>query len=127
LPGAGEQQGPEDVRVRSEGIPKGAVLHVEDEDALRVAVSKRSANEGFRDGSGDGCRAIDLFRNDTGSSSLEVIAEARRIRPDIKIILTSAYNREMVLSRDAPQSMGFIRKPFQLDEVVQLLRETLVA
>jgi DNA-binding NtrC family response regulator len=61
-----------------------------------------------------------------GTSSKEVFEEAQRIRASIKVVLTSAYDRKTV---DAlfpglriPQ---FIRKPFQLDELVGTLRDAL--
>jgi DNA-binding NarL/FixJ family response regulator len=61
-----------------------------------------------------------------GLSSREVIEEVRRVRPDIKVLLTSAYSREMVTaSLDAPQIKGFIRKPFQLTQLVELLHDTI--
>jgi DNA-binding NarL/FixJ family response regulator len=88
---------------------------------------------------GDGYSALDLFRarknsidvilldmTIPGASSREVILEAGKIRPDIRIVLTSAYSRSMAVpSIDAPQIKGFVRKPFQIDELVQLLRATL--
>jgi PAS domain S-box-containing protein len=118
----------------------GTVLLVEDEDVLRLAVSKMLRKNGFSViEAKDGSAAIDLIcgQNDDigvilldvtlpGRSSREVIQESQRIRPDIKIVLTSAYGREMVVpSLAAPQVTGFIRKPFRLADLVQLLRETL--
>ncbi len=74
---------------------------------------------------GDGNAATDLLRSRKdeidvilldmtlpGMSSHEVIAEAQRIRPDVKVILTTAYSREMAApSFAAPQVKAFIRKP----------------
>ena len=58
-----------------------------------------------------------------GASSPEVFTEAQRIRPEIKIILTTAYGREAAApSFDAPQLKGFIRKPYQFADLMQLLR-----
>ena len=88
---------------------------------------------------GDGSAAVDLLHSEKdridlilldmtlpGTSSREVLREAVRIKPDIRIILTSAYARDMALSDiNAPQVKGFIRKPFQLGEVIQLLWTTL--
>ena len=88
---------------------------------------------------GDGSTAINLLRTRKdeidvilldmtipGSSSREVIAEAGRIRPEIKIILTTAYSREMATpALNAPQLTGFIRKPFLLSDLVQLLRDAI--
>jgi hypothetical protein len=55
-----------------------------------------------------------------------VFTEAQRIRPEIKVILTTAYDREAAGdSFDAPQLKGFIRKPYQFADLVQLLAESL--
>jgi CheY-like chemotaxis protein len=120
----------------------GTVLLVEDEDTLRRSVSNMLRKRGFSVvEAGDGCAAVDLFRSHQdhidvillditipGSSSREVMAEARRIRPDIKVILTSAYSRAMVMpSLGAPRISAFIRKPFPLAELVELLRNTLAS
>jgi PAS domain S-box-containing protein len=120
----------------------GTVLLVEDEDTLRRSVSSMLRKRGFAVvEAGDGCAAVDLFRSHQdhidvillditipGSSSREVMAEARRIRPDIKVILTSAYSRAMVMpSLDAPRISAFIRKPFPLADLVELLRNTLAS
>jgi two-component system, cell cycle sensor histidine kinase and response regulator CckA len=89
----------------------------------------------------DGSTAINLFqaRRDEidvilldmtipGSSSREVIAEATRIRPEMKIVITTAYSRETVTpTLNAPHLTGFIRKPFQLGDLVRLLRDTMAS
>ena len=50
------------------------------------------------------------------------------IRPGTKLILTSAYSSETVTrSLDGQQIRGFIRKPFQLEDLVRLLRDTLAS
>jgi hypothetical protein len=120
--------------------PPRTVLLVEDEDALRLPVAKMLRKNGFavREAN-DGSSAIEIFRSQRshidvilldvtipGATSLDVLEEVRRIRPDIKIILTSAYGPDMVpFPADAPRVTGFIRKPFQLSELLQLLREVL--
>jgi len=63
-----------------------------------------------------------------GASSREVFEEALRIRPNLKVIITSAYDEEMV---DAYYSglrvTHFIRKPFRLDDLVRLFEAALSA
>jgi hypothetical protein len=55
-----------------------------------------------------------------------VVTEAGRLRPDVKVLLTSAYSREMAgQAGGLAQVKGFIRKPFALRDLVELLRETL--
>ena len=86
------------------------LLLVEDEETLRTSVSKMLSRRGFSVvGAGDGSAAVDLLRSHPGkidiilldmtlpgTPSREVIAEAQRTRPAVKIVLTSAYSRETV-------------------------------
>jgi DNA-binding NarL/FixJ family response regulator len=63
-----------------------------------------------------------------GASSLEVIAEAVKVRPDIRVVLASAYSQEMFFSATSvPQIKRFIRKPFQLADLVKTLRSSLAS
>jgi PAS domain S-box-containing protein len=116
------------------------LLFVEDEESLRTSVSKMLSRRGYSVvGAGDGCAAVDLLRSHPraidiilldmtlpGTPSREVIAEAQRTRPAVKVVLTSAYSREMVAqSLEAPIVKGFIRKPFQFTDLLRLLRTTL--
>jgi nitrogen-specific signal transduction histidine kinase/CheY-like chemotaxis protein len=113
------------------------VLVVEDEDPLRQAVFKMLRKRGLEVlEAANGSAAIDVLRASggkidvmlldmtiPGASSHEVVAEAAKARPDIKVILTSAYSQEMLRPPlSASQIRGFIRKPFQLGDLVQTLR-----
>lgn len=87
---------------------------------------------------GDGKAAIDLLNSrmdeigvillDTtvpGTSSREISEEALRLRPDVRVVLTSAYSRETAMALvDGPHVRGYIRKPFLLGDLLQLLRDT---
>lgn len=115
-----------------------AVLIVEDEDALRQAVSKMLRKHGFHvietpDGSAalDALRACAnplhvLFLDITipGASAREVLLEARRLRPELKVIVTSAYPEEMAGSLLQSAIDHFIRKPYQVDHLVRLIDST---
>jgi DNA-binding NtrC family response regulator len=58
-----------------------------------------------------------------GPSSREVVAEAAKVRPDINVILTSAYSRDMIADAiDALQIRDFIRKPYKFGDLLQTLR-----
>jgi nitrogen-specific signal transduction histidine kinase/CheY-like chemotaxis protein len=126
---------------RTSGRP-GTVLLIEDEESLRLAVSKMLRKNGFSIlEAGDGTASIDLLRSHqgtidlilldatiSGASSREVIAEVQRIRPDMKIILMSAYSNAMAMpSPNAPQIKAFIRKPFQVADLVQVLTDTMAS
>jgi PAS domain S-box-containing protein len=118
----------------------GTVLVVEDEDYLREAIVKMLRKSGFGVfETADGTSAIDLLRAgggkidvillDTtipGAASHEVVAEAANARPNIRVILTSAYSQEMIAGpMSPPQIRSFIRKPFQLGDLLQTLRSSL--
>jgi PAS domain S-box-containing protein len=128
-----------ELAVETNGAPA-TLLFVEDEETLRTSVSKMLSRRGYSVvGAGDGSAAVDLLRSHPrdidiilldmtlpGTPSREVIAAAQRMRPAVKIVLTSAYSREMVAqSLDAPIVKGFIRKPFQFADLLRLLRTTL--
>jgi len=53
-------------------------------------------------------------------------AEAAQVRPDIRVILTSAYSPEMIKgTMSAPPIRNSIRKPFQLEDLVKMLENVL--
>jgi DNA-binding NtrC family response regulator len=61
-----------------------------------------------------------------GASSHEVVAEAANAKPNIRVILTSAYSQEaMAGAMSPPQVRSFIRKPFQFGDLLNTLRSSL--
>src|SRR5262249_31017302 len=90
---------------------------------------------------GDGFSAISLLRANVGkidlilldltipgASSREVVAEAAQFRPDIRVILTSAYSQELTKGTlSAPQALSFVRKPVQRGDLVKTLENALSA
>ena len=70
--------------------------------------------------------AILLDMTIPGASSREVVAEAVNAKPNIKVILTSAYSQETIDgATNPPQVHSFIRKPFRLRDLLQTLRSSL--
>ena len=120
----------------------GTVLVVEDEGLLRLTVSKMLRKKGLGVIEAfDGFSALELIHAHKdeidvmlldvtlpGMSGREVFEQALRLRPDLKIILTSAYSRETVDASFAGLRVeSFVRKPFQLAELLQLLRGALLS
>jgi two-component system, cell cycle sensor histidine kinase and response regulator CckA len=118
------------------------ILVVEDEELLRLSVAKALRKRGFFVAeASDGSAAMDVIRANTedinlvlldftlpGLSSREVFEETRRIRPDVKVVLTSAYGKETVEGSFAGlQVAHFIRKPFQLEALMSVLKEVLAS
>jgi len=115
------------------------VLLVEDEQALRTAVSQALEKRGLRvvtasDGPDAldklGTQEVDLVLLDItlpGKSGLEVLVEMWRIRPNLPVVLTSAHELDYSSSaiREGNARPKFIRKPYRLSELLKLLREEL--
>jgi PAS domain S-box-containing protein len=115
------------------------VLVVEDEHPLRLAVTKMLDKAGFKViHVANGSEAIELLHGTgeidailldmtiPGAPSQEVLAEAAQVRPNIRIILTSAYSEETARTvLNGPQVGGFVRKPFQFGHLVRTLRSVL--
>jgi CheY-like chemotaxis protein len=115
------------------------VLVVDVEDSLRQAVAKMLTRMGFHVlQAADGATAVNLLTNrvEIGAMLLdmtlpgppihEIIAVAAELRPDIKVIMTSAFSEEMVrATATAPQIRGFVRKPFRFEDLLKTLRSSL--
>ncbi|MGA7234976.1 MAG: response regulator [Bryobacteraceae bacterium] len=114
----------------------GSVLFVDDEDGLRLAVSNLLRRKGFHVMEAPcGSVAIEMFRKNRdsidailldltlpGMSCRKVIVESARVRPDAKIVLTSAYGRERAEAElEMPQVKAFIQKPYKIEELVRVL------
>lgn len=121
------------------GSVHGTVLVVEDEDALRLAVSKMLSKRGYSVvEASDGCAAVDLFRANEREIDVvlldltmprmngrEVLEELRRTRPDVKVIITSAYSQDTAMKAiGGQQPWLYLRKPYQLSELVVALRNS---
>ena len=130
LPSAGESSPPS----------VATILVVEDDDSLRVALAQILRRRGFETlDAANGSDAINLLRANSlqidlmlldmtipGPSSHDVAAVAAEARPGLKLVLTSAYDEKLVRSTvGATQTCSFVRKPFQIEELVHTLRKAL--
>lgn len=119
------------------GSITGTVLVVEDEEELRLAVSKMLRKERFTViEASDGTAGASLFLAKEpeidvvlldltlpGMSGQDVLEELQRIRPDVKVVLTSAYSRDTAFSSIGEQHLwSYIRKPYRFGEVLSVLR-----
>ena len=111
------------------------VLFVEDEDPLRVATATALQRKGFSVlSAADGPTAVETFRvraDDIGVvvldwtlpglSGQEVFRRIRAFKPEIRVIITSAYDPEIanaILSSEP--GVRFLHKPYRFSD---LLRE----
>jgi two-component system cell cycle sensor histidine kinase/response regulator CckA len=116
------------------------VLIVEDEEGLRQAVTKILRRKGLSvieacNGSAalDAIRAhrerIDLLFLDItlpGASSRQVLEEAKHLRRAMPVIVTSAKSQETAAVTLAVKIDHFLRKPYRLGDLIQMIQDTLL-
>jgi two-component system cell cycle sensor histidine kinase/response regulator CckA len=115
---------------------QGTILLVDDEETLLRLGARMLEHLGFTVlTAADGRQAVDLYREKGKEIDLvlmdltmphmdgaEAFGELRRLNPDVRVVLSSGYAEEDVLSRFAGKKpAGVIQKPFTLAR----LRETL--
>jgi PAS domain S-box-containing protein len=112
------------------------ILLVEDEYLLRHAASRLLHNRGFSViEAPDGSAALDAIRGTgnpidvlvldvtlPGTPGCEVLKEARRLRPGMRVVVTSAYPKEMAVESLQTPIERFVRKPYRLNELVDLIQ-----
>lgn len=119
---------------------EGAVLLVDDEETV-LAVGKRLLEaSGFSVFTArDGREALDVFKKHEEAIVLvlldltmphmdgeETYRELRRLRHDVRVILSSGYNQQEVISRFSGKGLaGFIQKPYRLAELKEKIRGVL--
>ena len=116
------------------------VLVVDDEAEIRTLTGKILERAGFNTlMAADGVEGVTVFRDfhpqiaavllDLTMPKLsggDVFRELRRIRGDVKVILTSGYGQlEATTGFEGKGLAGFVRKPFRADELLDLLFRTL--
>jgi PAS domain S-box-containing protein len=114
------------------GTAGSTVLLIEDEDVLRHAVAAMLQKHGFHViEASDGAAGRELFEKSQKTidvvlldatlptmSSSEVYEAIRGVRPDVRVILTSAYSMDIGGDK-AP--WGFIRKPYRFHELCEMV------
>jgi PAS domain S-box-containing protein len=111
-------------------------LVVEDEEFLRNAVSKILARQDMQViEAANGADALATIRASQahidvlvldisipGASSREVIEEARRSRPEMSVIIASAYTKDMAAKTLQHPIQYFLRKPYRMAELADMIR-----
>lgn len=118
----------------------GTVLVVDDEEsilglarrmletmgfAVLTAADGRAGVEAFRT-AGAGLRLVLLDMTMPHLDGEETFREMRRLRSDVKAILSSGYNEQTATSRFAGKGLaGFIQKPYGYEELLAVVRQVL--
>jgi two-component system, cell cycle sensor histidine kinase and response regulator CckA len=126
-------------RSRDHGRQGTTILVVEDEASLLLPLSRTLRREGFTVlEASDGSAAVDLIRTHKdhvdvllldiglpGVPSRKVFEETRLLRPDATVIVTSAYSKEKAAASLAAPVEHFIRKPYRLTDLLNLIQDVL--
>ena len=118
----------------------GTLLLVDDEETIRALGSEMLEMLGFSVLTADnGREALDVYRAHAGEIAAvildltmprmdgeEAFRELRRIRPDVRVIMSSGYNEQEVSQRFIGKGLaGFVQKPYNLAALGSVLRQTL--
>jgi PAS domain S-box-containing protein len=118
----------------------GLVLLADDEESIRSMGRRLLERAGFEVmAAADGREAIDLFARHKANIRLVILdmtmphidgeacyRELRRIAPSVKVIMTSGYNEQDVISRFVGKSLaGFVQKPYQAADLLPMVRKVL--
>ncbi len=134
----------DDSRAEETAPTPGAVLIADDDEMVLNLCKTMVERIGYKVlVASDGDEAVKIFREreteivcailDLSMPKLDGMAtfdELRRIRPDIKVILSSGYDEQETTQRFLGRGLaGFIKKPYQLSslrgELMRVIRETL--
>lgn len=117
---------------------QGCVLLVEDDDEVALLVDEMLRQLGYQAirvasakaalGALTNSRVIDVMLSDImmpgGMSGLELASKARVRRPELPVLLTSAY-AEAALEKAAAQGLEILRKPYRLEELADALKKVI--
>lgn len=116
------------------------ILVIDDEEAVRGLARRMLEMMGFTvRTAGDDREGVEVFRNEGEQIDLvlldmtmphldgsETFRELRRLRNDVKVILSSGYNEHSAISQFAGKGLvGFIQKPYSYDELKDIVRKVL--
>jgi PAS domain S-box-containing protein len=123
-----------------QGPREGKVLIVDDDEGVQEVARSMLEGAGLDVmTAGDGDEGIDLFRRHSDEISVvlldltmprvggeDVLAEMRRIDPEIRVVLMSGYTEQRVKEKFGEEALvDFLQKPFRSEELVRTLRKAL--
>ncbi len=123
-----------------ERTASGTILIVDDEETVRTLAKRVLERSAFRVlTAGDGREGLECFRLHAGDISAvlldvtmpqmsgeETFREMRRIRPDVRVLLSSGYPEKEAAHRFAGEDIaGFLQKPYQVEQLLAKVRSVL--
>lgn len=120
----------------------GVVLVVDDEEIVRHFAKQALQRYGYEVLlAEDGSSAIDIMRQAgdrislvlldltmPGMDGVETLPQLKRLRPDVRILLTSGYSEAEASERFAGQDLaGFIQKPYTAAKLAERVKQVCAA
>jgi CheY-like chemotaxis protein len=118
----------------------GTILLIDDDPSVLEVASSMLERLGFKAfTASDGQEGLELFRERVAEIDFvlldltmprlngeEVFREMRRIRKDVRVILSSGYNEQEVTQRFAGKGLaGFVQKPYTMKKLQEILKRSL--
>jgi signal transduction histidine kinase/DNA-binding response OmpR family regulator len=135
---AGTARGPLQSEPPSIAAPaerRGKILVVEDVMLIRMATVDMVEQIGFQASeAGDGAEALAILQKDPeieilltdlglpGMNGRQLVEEARRLRPDLKVIIASGYSTESAAGGRPQGDITHLTKPFDLGQLRRALK-----
>jgi two-component system cell cycle sensor histidine kinase/response regulator CckA len=138
---------PQTLRTISEEKPRGptkirggneTILVVDDEENVRTLAKATLQTYGYRVLlAADGVEALEVFQKNRGVGAIlldltmprmngrECFERLRKLKPDVRVILSSGFSVHGVSDLLADGACGFVQKPYRLEELARIIRETL--
>jgi len=123
---------------------RGTILLVDDEEVIRRSAGEVLKRLGYQvEFAGDGREGIDLYekaRRDGrpfdlvimdltirgGMGGKEAVAHLKKIDPEAKVIVSSGYSRDPVMSDYRAHGFcGVVPKPYEIEELARVIQDTL--
>jgi CheY-like chemotaxis protein len=117
----------------------GIALLAEDETSVRLITRRMLERLGYRViEAADGLSAIARFKENAksidvvllditmpGMSGEDVLAELRRLRPELRVVVASGHEEQEIAARlNGLGASGFIQKPFSMEALAAVLKST---
>jgi CheY-like chemotaxis protein len=132
-----EEQANETRDARESWQGRGLVLFVDDEETVCDIGSEMLKMLGFEVITAlDGREALDVFQRHPEISLViidlmmphldgeQTFTELRKLRPDLKVIMSSGYNEQEVTQRFLGKGIsGFIQKPYRLSDLETVIKK----
>ena len=141
LPATTQEPDTEQDTIETQAVPTGSerVLVVDDNEDLLNVTSAMLSNFGYHVScANNGAEALRTLQSDqpfellfsdivmpNGINGIELAREAKRLRKDIKILLTSGYADGVLQRNKAVGEFSIIDKPFSLADLARRVRSTL--